>query len=85
MLDEGAQPGPQTKLGRKEAMQTEELIGNIAAGARRDFQRMMATFHELRTERQALATMKAKLDHANKCLESHPADEEGTEVSLPVV
>jgi hypothetical protein len=73
MIDEGPMPGPQTELGRKEAMRTEELIENIAAGARRDFNRMMSTFHELRAERQTLAALKAKLDHAEKWLETHPA------------
>jgi hypothetical protein len=75
MLDEGPMPGPQSELGRKEAMHTEELIENIAAAARREFYRMMSTFHELRAERQSLATLKAKLDHAEAWLETHPATE----------
>jgi len=73
MFEEGAQTGARIELDRKGAMQTEELVESITAGARRDFTRMMAAFNELRTERQALATLKAKLDHATKWLETHPA------------
>ena len=61
----------QTELDRKEFAQTEEIVDSITAGARRDFTRMMAAFNELRTERQALAALKAKLDHAVNWLETH--------------
>ncbi len=59
-------------LDRKEFGKTEEIVESIAAGARRDFQRMMAAYHELRTEQQALAGLKAKLDHAEEWLQKHP-------------
>jgi hypothetical protein len=62
----------QSELDRKGAIETEEIVEGITAGARRDFTRMMAAFNELKTERQALATLKAKLDHAVKWLETHP-------------
>jgi hypothetical protein len=71
-FESGPHPGLQAELGRDAAMETEDLVESITAGARRDFTRMMAAFNELRTERQALATLKAKLDHATKWLESHP-------------
>ena len=61
----------QTELDRKEFAQTDEIVDSITAGARRDFTRMMAAFNELRTERQALAALKAKLDHAVNWLETH--------------
>lgn len=73
LLESGTRGGLQTELDRKDVMQTEELVESITAGARRDFTRMMAAFNELRTERQALATLKAKLDHAEKWLEANPA------------
>lgn len=59
-------------LDKKAFAETEGIVDSIAAGARRDFQRMMAAFHELRTEQQALAELKAKLDHAEAWLQSHP-------------
>jgi hypothetical protein len=46
------------------------VAGLIVPG---DFINMMAAFDSLRTERQALATLKAKLDQATKWLEDHPA------------
>jgi hypothetical protein len=73
LLDSGGGEGMQTGFDHKEFMETGELVENITSGARRDFTRMMAAFNELRTERQALATLKAKLDHAEQWLESHPA------------
>lgn len=73
LLDSGGGEGMQTGLDRKEFMETGELVESITGGARRDFTRMMAAFNELRTERQALATLKAKLDHAEQWLETHPA------------
>jgi hypothetical protein len=72
LLESGAQPGGQTELGRNDVIQTEELVESITAGARRDFTRMMASFFELRKERQALAHLKERLDFSQKWLESHP-------------
>ena len=71
-LETSAPEKARESLDKKEFAQTEEIVESIAAGARRDFQRMMAAFNELRTERQALADLKAKLDHAEKWLETHP-------------
>jgi hypothetical protein len=59
-------------LDTKEFVETEDLVDGIAAGARRDFQRMMAAYNALHSEQHALADLKAKLDHAEKWLESHP-------------
>jgi hypothetical protein len=71
LIEEGATPGLQAELGRKDYTETEELVESITAGARRDFKRMMATFNEVRAERQALAHLKARLDYSNKWLETN--------------
>lgn len=59
-------------LDRKELVETEDLVDGIAAGARRDFQRMMSAYNALHSEQHALAELKVKLAHAEKWLESHP-------------
>jgi hypothetical protein len=70
LLDGGPNPGLQTELDKKEFAQTEEIVESIAGGARRDFTRMIASFNDLRAERQALSSLRAKLDHAANWLET---------------
>lgn len=74
LLLESEGAGPlQSELDSKDFAATDTLVDSIAAGARRDFARMMTEFNELRAERQSLADLKAKLDHAEKWLQAHPA------------
>ena len=49
-----------TPIGRKEAQRLEDLINEIAANARRDFQSLFARYNELKSERTALARLELR-------------------------
>lgn len=62
---------PASSVGLKEAIQSEKWIESIAQEARRDFNQMMARYRELRVERDTIADLRARLDHAEGWLAAH--------------
>jgi hypothetical protein len=57
-------------VGLKEAIQSEKWIESLAQETRRDFSQMIARYRELRVERDTIADLRAKLDHAEEWLKS---------------
>lgn len=61
-----------TPISRKEAQRMEDLIDDMAANARRDFQSLFARYNELKSERAALARLELRREAIQ-----NPVAEEG--------
>ena len=59
-----------SSVGLNEAIQSEKWMESIAQETRRDFNQMVARYRDLRVERDNIAEMRARLDHAEKWLKS---------------
>ena len=59
-LSAGRRSESAVPISRKEAQRMENLIDEIAANARRDFQSLFARYNELKTERAALARLELR-------------------------
>lgn len=65
--------GPKVVENAQQFASLEEIVQETAAGARRQFARLLAAYQDLSAERVALAGLKSKLDQAEEWLKTHPA------------
>ncbi|RYD35424.1 MAG: hypothetical protein EOP86_08535 [Verrucomicrobiaceae bacterium] len=65
--------GSQVVENAKQFASLEEIVQVTAAGARKQFARILNDYQDLSTERASLAELKSKLDKAEEWLKTHPA------------